>query len=58
MFDINEVEKEAREEIRVEQAEKAKEQIKGKLAAIAKAEKVVSTLKKDYDLLLLEIGNV
>ncbi len=56
MFDITDVEKEAKKEIAAERTEDAKKKIKLKLAAIEKARRVVRVLEKDYELLLLEIG--
>ena len=58
MFDITQVEKEAREEVAKEQAAAAKGKIKTKLAEIARAKKIVSTLEVEYQALLAEIGSV
>lgn len=55
-FDIKKVEEEARKEVSEEQATKAKGQIKAKLKAIADAKAVVANLEKEYQVLLLTIG--
>ncbi|MFG1395898.1 hypothetical protein [Roseixanthobacter pseudopolyaromaticivorans] len=57
MFDIKEVEKQARAEIAKERGDKAKARLKDKLKQIAAAERIVQNLKNEYEVLLLEIGD-
>ena len=56
LFDINSIEAEVQKELAEERAEAAKSAIKAKLAQIAKAEKVVQTLKMEYKELLTDIA--
>ena len=56
MFDINSIEEEVQKELAEERAQAAKAAIKAKLAQIAKAEKVVQTLKMEYKELLTDIA--
>lgn len=56
MFDLNEVEKAAQDEIRKEQSEKAKGKIKEHLRKIAQARQVVTNLEAEYEVLKREIG--
>lgn len=57
MFDITAAEKAAREELAKEASEAAKIKIKGKLKAIAASEAVTANLKREYEVLLREIGS-
>lgn len=56
MFDVNALESEVQAELAAELAEAAKGLLKAKLAQIAKAEKVVQTLKMEYKELLTDIA--
>jgi uncharacterized protein with PIN domain len=56
MFDVNALESEVQAELAQERAEAAKGLLKAKLAQIAKAEKVVQTLKMEYKELLADIA--
>lgn len=56
MFDVNSLEAEVQAELAAERAEAAKGLLKAKLAQIAKAEKVVQTLKMEYKELLTDIA--
>ena len=56
MFDIKQVEAEARKELAEERAKEAKKKLKDKLQQIAKSEAVTAALKRDYELLLMEVG--
>lgn len=56
MFNIKEIEKEAKEELGNEQAQNAKTKIKSKLKQIEQARKVVRNLEHEYDMLLEDIG--
>lgn len=56
MFDVNAIEAEVQKELAEERAEAAKGLLKAKLAQIAKAEKVVQTLKMEYKELLTDIA--
>lgn len=56
MFDIKKVAEDAQKEINDEKADKAKALIKDKMRAIAKAEQVVSNLKRELDDLYADIG--
>lgn len=56
LFDINSIEAEVQKELAEERAEAAKGLLKAKLAQIAKAEKVVQTLKMEYKELLTDIA--
>ncbi len=56
MFDVNSIEAEVQAELAQERAEAAKGLLKAKLAQIAKAEKVVQTLKMEYKELLTDIA--
>ncbi|CAB4143786.1 hypothetical protein UFOVP447_239 [uncultured Caudovirales phage] len=56
MFDVNALESEVQAELAAERAEAAKGLLKAKLAQIAKAEKVVQTLKMEYKELLTDIA--
>lgn len=57
MFDINEVLKDAQEELAAERAKRAKERIKAKLIEIERAKKIVANLEAEYALLLKDIGS-
>jgi hypothetical protein len=57
MFDVKEVEKQARQEIAAEQADSAKKQIIAKLREIAKIERMLDNAKLEYDALLRDIGH-
>lgn len=57
MFDIKEVEKQAKAELAEEQGKAAKAKIKEKLSQINKARAVVSNLEHEYEVLLREIGS-
>lgn len=57
MFDVKAVEKAAQKELSKERAEKAKGKIKAKLAAISAAEAVTVNLRREYEVLLTEIGS-
>lgn len=56
LFDVNAIEAEVQKELAEERASAAKDKIKAKLAQIAKAEKVVQTLKMEYQELLTDIA--
>lgn len=56
MFNVKAVEKEAKDELAKEQSAAAKARIKGKLAQIANAEKVLANLKAEYDEIIMDIG--
>ena len=56
MFDVNSIEAEVQAELTLERVEAAKGLLKAKLAQIAKAEKVVQTLKMEYKELLTDIA--
>lgn len=56
MFDVNSIEAEVQAELAAERAGAAKDKIKAKLAQIAKAEKILQTLKMEYKDLLAEIA--
>lgn len=56
LFDINAIEAEVQKEMAEERAAAAKDKIKAKLAQIAKAEKVVQTLRMEYQELLTDIS--
>lgn len=56
LFDVNAIEAEVQKELAEERAGAAKDKIKAKLAQIAKAEKVVQTLKMEYKELLTDIA--
>jgi GTP1/Obg family GTP-binding protein len=56
MFDVKEVEKQAREELATERATGAKAKIKSHLAKIEAARKIVANLEEEYAVLLRDIG--
>lgn len=56
MFDIKELERQARDEVHEERAKDAKTKIKAKLKAIVAAEAVVVNLRQEYAVLLRDIG--
>jgi len=56
MFDINQVEKDAKAELVKERGEAAKKKIKEKLRQIATARQVVANLEGEYELMLKDIG--
>lgn len=56
MFDIKELERQARDEVNEERAKDAKTKIKAKLKAIAAAEAVAANLRQEYAVLLRDIG--
>jgi len=56
MFDIKQVEEEARKELAEEKSVAAKSKIKAHLAKIAAAKKVVANLEEEYQVLLRDIG--
>lgn len=56
MFDIKELERQARDEVNEERAKDAKTKIKAKLKAIVAAEAVVVNLRQEYAVLLRDIG--
>ena len=56
MFDIKAVEAQARKELAEARAKEATTKIKSKLEQIAKAEKIVQTLRMEYEVLLKEIA--
>jgi len=56
MFDIKQVEEEARKELADEKSTAAKSKIKAHLAKIAAAKKVVANLEEEYQVLLRDIG--
>ncbi len=57
MFDIKEVEKEARIELAAEQADKAKGKIKTLLKQIEASRKVTINLEHELEVLMQDIGN-
>lgn len=56
LIDVTAIEQEVQAELAAERAEAAKGLLKAKLAQIAKAEKVVQTLKMEYKELLTDIA--
>ena len=56
MFDVKTVLAEAQAEINAERAKEAKAKIKAKLSQIAAGERVLVNLKREYEVLLREIG--
>lgn len=56
MFDVNQVEKDAKAEVAKEAGDQAKTQIKSKLKAIAAARSVVANLEREYEILLKTIA--
>ena len=56
MFDINEIERQAKAEVAEEQGKAAKVAIKKKLAAISAARAVVANLEREYEVLLREVA--
>lgn len=56
MFDITQVEKDAKAELAEEAGKIAKTKIKGKLKEISAARAVVANLEAEYAVLLKEIG--
>lgn len=57
MFDVKAIQAEAQKEINEERAKTAKQKIKDKLRAIAAAEAITANLRREYELLLLDIGS-
>lgn len=57
VFDIKAVEADALKEIAEEKAKAAKAKIKGKLAEIARAKRIVANLEEEYAVLLRDIGS-
>lgn len=57
MFDVNSVEKEAREELAKEMGSAAKTKIKASLRAIAMAEKALLNLRNEHAVLMRDIGS-
>ena len=56
MFDIKQVEEEARKELAEEKSNAAKAKIKAHLGKIAAAQKIVDNLKQEYEVLIRDIG--
>lgn len=56
MFDITQIEKEAREELSEELGKSAKAKIKAKLREINMAEKALMNMRQEYQVLLRDIG--
>ena len=56
MFDVKAAEAEAQKEVAEEQSKAAKGKIKSHLIKIAAAEQVVANLRREYEVLLREIG--
>ena len=57
LFDVKEAEEAARAEIAEDRIKDAKKKIKTKLTEIAAAEAVVRNLKREYDVLMEDIGD-
>lgn len=57
MFDVNSIEKEAREELAKEMGSAAKTKIKASLRAIAMAEKALLNLRNEHAVLMRDIGS-
>lgn len=57
MLDVIKVQEEAEKEIREELTKKAKERIKGKFKQIADAKTIVANLEREYQDLLITIGD-
>lgn len=56
MFDVKQAEKEAQEELAEDRSKEAKRLIKSKLKEIGAAKKVLVNLKREYAVLLEDIG--
>ena len=57
MFDVKQAEADAKKELAEETGKVAKKKIKAKLQGIASAEKVLANLKREYAVLLEDIGD-
>jgi hypothetical protein len=57
LFDVKKVQAEAEAEIAADRAQAAKTKIKAKLKQISDAERIVTNLRAEYDVLLADIGN-
>lgn len=56
LFDVNAIEAEVQKELAEERGKAAKEKIKAKLVQISKTEKILQTLRMEYQDLLAEIA--
>jgi hypothetical protein len=57
MFDITNIEKEARAELAEELGKSAKQKIKAKLREINMAERALTNMRQEYQVLLRDIGS-
>jgi hypothetical protein len=57
MFDIKQIEADAKKEVAEEEGKAAKAAIKSKLQQISKARAVVANLEREYEVLLREVGS-